>query len=770
MIKSLHLENWKSHKDTYLEFSQGTNVLIGIMGSGKTSVMQAISFGLYGTYPKLRRGGAKLEDIIKYGKQDSKILLSFLHSGTEYTIERTISKKGSDASIWKEGTLLQKGPKAVTKEVEDILKVDYDLFTKVIYSEQNNIDYFFSLRPGKRKEEIDKLLGLDRFETARTNATKIINKIKDQADFLKDRIDTEKEKEIKNKIKEMKEELGKLKRKKEIKNKELEKFKNELKILEEKTREIGEQKKEFQELKTAVIKTEEILNRISKEIKETEEIKEKPKEMDLNKKIEEFTKITKIIKEQETDILNILNKHSEALSKKAKIKTEIERDEENKRKIKEINAKLKEKNPEEIEKTLKEAEEKFENIKKEISQNKAKLSELEKSLKELSNEELSKCPVCDSILTNEHRQRLISEKTGEKEALEIKNTELTKETSVIQEDIKKKKEEKHNIELLEEKLKLIKEEERDIEKLEKQMKEYEKIIGQLEEKKKNSEKIIKEKREIKEKLKDEIRIIEEYLKKIKEKTELEQKLNEYKGKLKTIKYDEETFNKLNKQLQDKKLKSNELEFEMKIINNEIENKNEISELNKKELEKYNRVKEDIKYFKEKKEQYTIYKNCIIETQTEVRKGLIEAINTAMMEVWPIIYPYADFSKVRLEPTEKDYVCQLFRNEWKGNEWKDLEATASGGEKACLSLALRVAFAMVLTPNLSWLILDEPTHNLDAHAVRMFAETLQDKIPEIVEQTFVITHEESLLNNDFDALYKLERDKSKDEATRLERVK
>ena len=56
-----------------------------------------------------------------------------------------------------------------------------------------------------------------------------------------------------------------------------------------------------------------------------------------------------------------------------------------------------------------------------------------------------------------------------------------------------------------------------------------------------------------------------------------------------------------------------------------------------------------------------------------------------------------------------------------------------------------------------------------NAVKMFSETLQEKIPDIVEQTFVITHDESLLNHDFNALYKLERDKSKDESTKVERV-
>ena len=35
MITKLRLENWKTHKDSELEFDKGTNVLIGKMGSGE---------------------------------------------------------------------------------------------------------------------------------------------------------------------------------------------------------------------------------------------------------------------------------------------------------------------------------------------------------------------------------------------------------------------------------------------------------------------------------------------------------------------------------------------------------------------------------------------------------------------------------------------------------------------------------------------------------------------------------------------------------------
>ncbi|MFA5382752.1 MAG: AAA family ATPase [Candidatus Micrarchaeia archaeon] len=760
MITSIHLFNWKSHKETLLEFSKGTNVLIGIMGSGKSSVLDAISFGLYGTCPSLKRGSIKLENILKYGENQSKIIIKFIHEDIKYEIERTLSKNGSDAVLYKEGQMIQKSPKAVTTEIEKILNVDYELFNKIIYSEQNNIDYFFSLRAGKRKEEIDNLLGLDKFETARINVTKIINKIKDLSSFLKENINFQKENELNEKIKQIEEEIQELNNKKQESLRKYSQKKKEFDEIKQKVTDLEKQKKDYQELKELMLRKEEIQKRLIIDLDNLD----KYKELNLEEKRKELDNLKIGALEDKINIL--LKQNNELISKKSKISSDIERIQKIDKQILELRAELENINGEEIEKNFILIEEKLENIKKHISKIELRKKDLEKAIKELDNKELSKCPICDSQLSEEHRLELINEKKREKEEIGENETKAEKEKQEIKAEKEKQEKNKKQFEKQKEKLEELLKEVKDTSELKTQLNKLEEEGIKIAEEKTKLDLEIKEKRELKDKLKDEIRFLEEYTKKSKEKIEIEEELEQKRLKLKQIEYNEDLFNKLNKEIQEKNIEFNKLEYEIKTIDNELKNKNEIVDLNKKEIEKINKLKSDIEYFAKKEEQYSIYKNCIIETQTEVRKGLIEAINTAMMEIWPIIYPYGDYEKVRLDPQEKDYITQLYRN----NEWHDLDATASGGEKACLSLTLRIAFAMVLTPNLSWLILDEPTHNLDVQAVKMLSETLQEKIPEIVEQTFVITHDESLLNHDFNALYKLERDKSKNEPTQIERVK
>jgi len=146
------------------------------------------------------------------------------------------------------------------------------------------------------------------------------------------------------------------------------------------------------------------------------------------------------------------------------------------------------------------------------------------------------------------------------------------------------------------------------------------------------------------------------------------------------------------------------------------------------------------------------------------------VNGAMGELWEDIYPYGDFTGIRLEveggERSADYVLQL--RDRAGN-WVSVEGLASGGERTDACLALRIAFAIVLAPALSWLVLDEPTHNLDAEGIQELAVVLRERIPEVVRQVLLITHEERLEAAVSGYLYRFSRDKDADQPTKIEQA-
>ena len=64
------------------------------------------------------------------------------------------------------------------------------------------------------------------------------------------------------------------------------------------------------------------------------------------------------------------------------------------------------------------------------------------------------------------------------------------------------------------------------------------------------------------------------------------------------------------------------------------------------------------------------------------------------------------------------------------------------------------------------MLDEPTHNLDSEAIDELSITLRERLPDLINQIFLITHEEKLESAVSGFLYKLERNKSIDEPTKV----
>ena len=183
MITKIKMKNWRSHESSEFDFSEGTNALVGIMGSGKSSVMGALCFALFGTFPELQSRKIKIEDIMMKKprpKDEAEVSVNFTIGNDDYIVTRKISKsKSTSAELKKNGAVVESPqPSKVTSEVEGLLKMNYDLFTRAIYSEQNAIDMFLTIPKGQRMKKIDELLAIHRFEKARSTATSLANRCK----------------------------------------------------------------------------------------------------------------------------------------------------------------------------------------------------------------------------------------------------------------------------------------------------------------------------------------------------------------------------------------------------------------------------------------------------------------------------------------------------------------------------------------------------------------------------------------------------------------
>ena len=120
-----------------------------------------------------------------------------------------------------------------------------------------------------------------------------------------------------------------------------------------------------------------------------------------------------------------------------------------------------------------------------------------------------------------------------------------------------------------------------------------------------------------------------------------------------------------------------------------------------------------------------FKSALVETESSLRNRLVGSINALMQEVWTADIPLrrlpchkAQCRQGRLPPGGGDR-----RRRRRTATGSDLNGVASGGEKSIACLAMRISMSMVIVPNLRWLILDEPTHNIDENGINRLVQIL-----------------------------------------------
>lgn len=284
IFKKLHLKNFKSYKNSKIEFNKGISIIVGENGAGKSSILEGISFALF----KQHRA-RKIDELVRNGSNgDMSVELEFTSNGKDYKIIREKTSTGIQSSLLTKTTAkgdymaLCMGEKEVNTQMNSILAIDSDLFLNAIYIRQGEIAELVNKTPAEKKKLIAKLLGLDSLEKAWQNIHPIIINYENALAELKGKLSTSDEFE-----KEREEKLALLNELKE-KGHKLEEDLSEVKLLREsnKSDKINmEREKEIYENFISSLSAEKealtILEADNLKIQEKlEEIKQSEKQMD----------------------------------------------------------------------------------------------------------------------------------------------------------------------------------------------------------------------------------------------------------------------------------------------------------------------------------------------------------------------------------------------------------------------------------------------------------------------------------------------------------
>lgn len=172
MIESVQLQNFISHSNTSLKLDNGLTIFIGHNGSGKSSVIDAITFALYGQHSRKSN-----KNLVKRGSNNSLVEVGISLKGRRFKIVRASNVSGHLVNaklveIKKDGDVdivsgeRKQFAESVADEVSKILGLDYSKLNVAAVVQQGELNAIIQAQPREFKELINSLFGLDRLDVA----------------------------------------------------------------------------------------------------------------------------------------------------------------------------------------------------------------------------------------------------------------------------------------------------------------------------------------------------------------------------------------------------------------------------------------------------------------------------------------------------------------------------------------------------------------------------------------------------------------------------
>jgi len=173
--RTLVLRNFMCYRDDLppLEFD-GIQIacLSGENGAGKSALLDAMTWALWGE-ARLKSD----DDLIALGAQEMEVDFVFALDGQDYRVIRKRSKARKAGQSWLDFQVRNNGAwkpisgatiRETQQSIISTLRMDYDIFANSGYLRQGHADEFTKKEPGRRKQVLADILGLDVYEQLET--------------------------------------------------------------------------------------------------------------------------------------------------------------------------------------------------------------------------------------------------------------------------------------------------------------------------------------------------------------------------------------------------------------------------------------------------------------------------------------------------------------------------------------------------------------------------------------------------------------------------
>ena len=145
----------------------GLVCLVGANGHGKSALLDALTWGLWGRARGVAPGGGGQRRLVREGARRATVEVEFLAGGRCHRVERVRGPSGTEVrfgplqgSTWDP---LYGSPQEVQVHIDHAMGIDYDTFVRTSYLRQGDAGAFTGASTHERKAVLSRLLGLDRY-------------------------------------------------------------------------------------------------------------------------------------------------------------------------------------------------------------------------------------------------------------------------------------------------------------------------------------------------------------------------------------------------------------------------------------------------------------------------------------------------------------------------------------------------------------------------------------------------------------------------------
>jgi exonuclease SbcC len=199
-IGRVRVRNIRSYRDATLEIGPGTTLLVGDVGSGKTSLLYAVEMALF--------GAAEIDAayLIRHGSAEAEVSVQLLEDGHVFEVSRAfrrVRRKGRDAieptrlAYTEDGASTAYSATELRQRVIDLLgfrdnpnpRAHSDLWRWAVYVPQERMREILVAAPGERLQTIRRALGVERYRVAAENAREVARDLRQVARGQRDQAD-----------------------------------------------------------------------------------------------------------------------------------------------------------------------------------------------------------------------------------------------------------------------------------------------------------------------------------------------------------------------------------------------------------------------------------------------------------------------------------------------------------------------------------------------------------------------------------------------------